>query len=67
VQETAPLTHILLATGSELQLAIAAAKTLGAGTRVISMPSFERFNASRQNTAMHSASVCRKRVRSKPE
>jgi transketolase len=44
VQETAPLTHILLASGSELQLAIAAAKTLGAGVRVVSMPSFERFN-----------------------
>jgi len=44
VQETAPLTHILLASGSELQLAIAAAKTLGAGVRVVSMPCFERFN-----------------------
>jgi transketolase len=44
VQETAPLTHILLASGSELQLAIAAARTLGAGVRVVSMPSFERFN-----------------------
>jgi transketolase len=43
VQETAPLTHILLATGSELHLAIAAAKELGAGTRVVSLPSFERF------------------------
>jgi transketolase len=44
LQETAPLTHILLASGSELQLALGAAKTLGAGTRVVSMPSFERFN-----------------------
>jgi transketolase len=44
VQETAPLSHILLASGSELQLAIAAAKILGAGVRVVSMPSFERFN-----------------------
>ncbi|HUJ42993.1 MAG TPA: transketolase [Opitutaceae bacterium] len=44
VQETAPLTHILLATGSELQHALAAAKTLGPGVRVVSMPSFERFN-----------------------
>jgi len=41
-QETAPLTQILIATGSELQLAIAAAKELGAGTRVVSMPSFFR-------------------------
>jgi transketolase len=44
VQETAPLTHILLASGSELQLAIAAAKILGAAVRVVSLPSFERFN-----------------------
>jgi len=44
VQETAPLTHILLASGSELQLAVEAAKILGAGVRVVSMPSFERFN-----------------------
>ena len=44
VQETAPLTLILLATGSEVQLAIAAAKTLGAGVRVVSMPSMEIFD-----------------------
>ena len=44
VKETAPLTHILIGTGSELQLAIAAAKTLGAGTRVVSMPSTQRFD-----------------------
>jgi transketolase len=44
LQETAPLTTILLAAGSEVQLALAAAKTLGAGTRVVSVPSFERFN-----------------------
>jgi len=45
IQETAPLHTILLSAGSELQLAIAAAKELGAGTRVVSMPSFERFDA----------------------
>lgn len=44
VQETAPLTHILLASGSELQYAVNAAKILGPGVRVVSMPSFERFN-----------------------
>ncbi len=63
VQETAPLTHILLATGSELQLAISAAGTLGAGTRVVSMPSFERFN--RQPAEYRDAILppsCRKRV-----
>jgi len=44
VAETAELETILLATGSELQHAIAAAKTLGPGTRVVSMPSFYRFD-----------------------
>ena len=44
VQETAPLTLILLASGSELQYALAASKQLGPGTRVISMPSIEIFN-----------------------
>ena len=44
VQETAPLTTILLASGSELQYAVNAAKVLGAGVRVVSVPSFERFN-----------------------
>ncbi|HUL52975.1 MAG TPA: transketolase [Opitutaceae bacterium] len=43
VQETAPLTCILIATGSELQHALAAAKILGPGVRVVSLPSFERF------------------------
>jgi len=45
VQETAPLTHILLSAGSELQWAVAGAKQLGAGTRVVSVPSFLRFDA----------------------
>jgi transketolase len=44
IQETAPLTHILLASGSEVQYAVAAAKDLGPGTRVISVPSIEIFN-----------------------
>ena len=43
VRETASLEVILLASGSELQLAVAAAKQLGAGVRVVSVPSFERF------------------------
>ncbi|HRE84509.1 MAG TPA: transketolase [Opitutaceae bacterium] len=43
VRETAPLNLILMASGSELQYAVAAAKVLGAGTRVVSIPSFERF------------------------
>lgn len=44
VRETAELTTLLLASGSELQYALAAAKILGAGTRVVSVPCFERFN-----------------------
>ena len=63
VQETAPLTTILLSTGSELQLAIAAAKELGEGTRVLSVPSFEIFD--RQSDEYREAmlpSSCRKRL-----
>ncbi len=63
VQETAPLTLILIATGSELQLAIAAAKELGAGTRVVSMPCTEIFD---RQPAEYRESIlpdsCRKRV-----
>ncbi len=44
VKETAPLETILIGTGSELQHAIDAAKELGAGTRVVSMPCTERFD-----------------------
>lgn len=42
-KETGNLTTILLATGSELQYAIAAAAELGDGVRVVSLPSFEIF------------------------
>lgn len=42
-RETAALDLIILSCGSELQHALAAAKELGAGTRVVSMPCFERF------------------------
>jgi transketolase len=63
IQETAPLTQILLAAGSEVQWAVAAAKTLGPGTRVVSMPSFFRFD--RQPAEYREAILpasCRKRV-----
>jgi len=63
VQETAPLEVILLASGSELQLAIEAAKELGAGTRVVSVPSFEIFD--RQSDDYRESilpSSCRRRV-----
>ncbi|HEY5079227.1 MAG TPA: transketolase [Opitutaceae bacterium] len=63
VQETAPLAVVLLATGSELQLAIAAAKVLGEATRVVSIPSFEIFD--RQSDEYREAilpAACRRRV-----
>lgn len=62
-KETAPLDTILLASGSELQHAMVAAAELGAGTRVVSMPCFERFERQAQE---YKESVlpksCRKRV-----
>jgi transketolase len=63
LRETAPLTHLLLAAGSELQHAVAAARELGAGVRVVSVPSFERF--ARQPADYREEvlpSVCRRRV-----
>jgi transketolase len=63
IKETSALTHILLASGSEVQWAVAAAKTLGKGVRVVSMPSFLRFD---QQSAEYRESIlpssCRKRV-----
>lgn len=62
-KETAELDTILLASGSELQHAIKAADTLGAGTRVVSLPCFERFQSQDES---YKESVlpksCRKRV-----
>lgn len=62
-KETGPLTHILLGAGSELQWAMDAAKELGAGVRVVSMPCFERFD---RQSAEYKASVlpasCTKRA-----
>jgi transketolase len=62
-KESAPLSLILLSAGSELQHALAAAKTLGPGTRVVSIPSFSRFN--RQPAAYREEvlpQACRKRI-----
>lgn len=42
-KESDPLKIILLASGSEVQLALVAAGHLGEGARVVSMPCFERF------------------------
>lgn len=62
-KESAALETILLASGSELQHAMEAAKVLGAGTRVVSMPCFERFES---QTPEYRESVlpssCRKRI-----
>ena len=43
-QETSVLEMILIATGSEVELAIAAAEALGHGARVVSIPSTSRFD-----------------------
>lgn len=63
VAETEPLTHILLASGSELQHAVNAAQKLGPSVRVVSVPCFERFQ--RQTEAYREEvlpNTCRKRV-----
>ena len=63
VKESEALQQILIATGSELQYAVAAAKVLGAGTRVVSMPGMERFD--RQSTEYRESVLpadCRRRV-----
>lgn len=43
IKETEALTTILIGTGSELQHCVDAAKQLGGGVRVVSMPCVERF------------------------
>lgn len=63
VKETGPLTTILIGTGSELQHCVDAAKQLGEGVRVVSMPCTERFD---RQSAEYKESVlpksCTKRV-----
>jgi transketolase len=62
-QETGPLELILLGSGSELQHALEAAKRLGPGTRVVSLPCFERFTrqpASYREQVLPNA--CRRRI-----
>src|SRR5437763_10060643 len=62
-KETGKLDLIILSCGSELQHALAAAKQLGDGVRVVSMPCFERFN--RQSAEYREEVLpndCRKRV-----
>ncbi|WP_437282879.1 transketolase [Sorangium sp. So ce375] len=63
VKETAALETILIATGSEVQHAVEAAKRLGPGVRVVSMPCVERF--ARQDHAYREAvlpAACTRRV-----
>ena len=49
VTESGALTTILIGTGSEVQHCVAAAKELGAGVRVVSLPCWSRFD--RQDAA----------------
>jgi transketolase len=63
IKETGALTTILIGTGSELQHCIEAAKQLGDGVRVVSMPCVERFE---RQAAEYKESVlpksCTKRI-----
>jgi transketolase len=63
VKESSALTTILIGTGSELQHCVEAAKQLGDGVRVVSMPCVERFE---RQSAEYKESVlpksCSKRV-----
>jgi transketolase len=62
-RETGALELILLSAGSELQHALKAADSLGAGTRVVSMPCFARFD--RQSDEYREEVLprsCRKRI-----
>lgn len=63
MKETADLTHIIIAAGSEVQWALDAAKELGPGVRVVSMPCMEVFD--RQSDAYKAEVLpasCSKRV-----
>lgn len=63
VAEQGALERIILASGSELGIAVSAAAELGAGTRVVSVPSMEIFD---RQPAEYKESVlpaaCRKRI-----
>jgi transketolase len=60
VKETAALETILIGTGSEVQHCVAAAKELGKGTRVVSLPCWTRFE---RQDAEYRESVLPKAVR----
>src|SRR6266566_2711481 len=62
-KEKGKLDLIIMSCGSELQHALAAAKELGDGVRVVSMPCFERFNRQPQEYREEVLpDECRKRV-----
>ena len=63
IEETADLELILIGTGSEVQHCVDAAKELGPGVRVVSMPCMERFD--RQDAAYKESVLpasCTKRI-----
>jgi transketolase len=63
VRETGPLKLILMGAGSELQHAVAAARQLGEGVRVVSIPCMSRFEAqSAEYRESVLPSACRRRV-----
>jgi len=62
-RETSALQTIIIATGSELEIALDAAEKLGGGVRVVSMPCMERFD--RQSSGYRESILpanCAKRV-----
>jgi transketolase len=62
-KETGKLDLIIMSCGSELQHALAAAKELGDGVRVVSIPCFERFNRESEKYREEVLpKSCRKRV-----
>ena len=62
-KEKGKLDLIIMSCGSELQHALAAAKELGDGVRVVSMPCFERFNRESEKYREEVLpKSCRKRV-----
>src|SRR5437899_12281462 len=62
-KEKGKLDLIIMSCGSELQHALAAAKELGDGVRVVCVPCFERFNRQPQEYREEVlADECRKRV-----
>jgi transketolase len=60
VKETAELTSIIVSAGSEVEIAVAAAKELGPGCRVVSMPcmeAFERLSAEEKAAILPNKSI----------